>query len=687
LAYCRDEIERRPAPVDGSCPALELRVTSLLIGSVHHGSETSRTLYEMLLPNRLKDGVEMRGNLVLVLDERAARFPWEMLEDRWSKRRRPPSVEHGIIRQLTTQTFREQPSMAMEHRALVIGDPRSDFIPLPGARQEAEAVQAQLVAQGYQVQAQIHTQAHDIITALHGDAYQVLHLAGHGVHRHALDQGPDGPLCNACGQQLPVADEDLVSGMIIGTNMVLTPTDVQQMRRVPELVFINCCHLARTDGGDAGRHGDDTELHRLAANLAVQFIRMGVRGVIAAGWAVDDRAATTFATAFYRHLINGRSFGTAVRMAREQTWNESPNINTWGAYQCYGDPDFTLSGEHDQAGGHANNPAYVSPSEAIADLKNLRADAGSAAPSATGALIERLTGIERRIDDAIRQADQDWRRRGDLAEALGLAHGELGNVEQAVAYINDAVAADDAGATCGAVEHRARFHARWALALYRREEIQQAGKEFDAALNTLTGVQIATNGWLGGERYRSLTGIYSRRVQTLPPKERKPDLEELIAVYDRADTQLRERTGADPDKDPLDLYSRLLWLTAKLMLTAYGKQTLEQLCPDFEQRCTHLAQRARDEGPGNDGGFWSEATAAELRVLQALHHGKLNRQVAAEVTRNLRDAMNRGVSQRQKSSLQNNFDLLYCLSAEATVRQSHFHTQAGMLAGIRDALA
>lgn len=437
------------------------------IGSVHHGPETSRTLYEMLLPNRLKDGSEMRGKLVLVLDERSARFPWEMLEDRWSKHSRPPAVEYGIIRQLTTQTFRKQPVMAMQRRALVIGDPRSNFVPLRGARREAEAVAARLSAQGYQVSALIHADARAIVTALHADAYQILHLAGHGVHRQAIGQQPDA-LCNACGQQLPVDDETLVSGMIIGNGMVLTPADVEQ---------------------------------------------------------------------------------------------------------------------------------------------------------------------------------------------------------------------------------RARYHARWALALYRSGEEQQAKAEFETALDALNGMQVTAKGWLGGERYRSLTGIYSRRVQTLPPTERKADLENIIAVYDLADAQMRARSGQQTDtvaetgadSDPLDVYSRMLWLTAQLMLTAYSKQTLDKLCPDFDQRCARLVQRARNQHPG-DGGFWSEATAAEIRVLQALQQGQLGRQVAAEVTRTLRDAMNRGVSQRQKSSLLNNFDLLYALCSEATVQQSHFRGQAAMLAGIRDAL-
>ena len=47
-------------------------------------------------------------------------------------------------------------------------------------------------------------------------------------------------------------------------------------------------------------------------------MRMGVRAVVAAGWAVDDRAASTFATKFYDCMLSGGAFGDAVQMARNE---------------------------------------------------------------------------------------------------------------------------------------------------------------------------------------------------------------------------------------------------------------------------------------------------------------------------------------------------------------------------------
>jgi hypothetical protein len=231
-----------------------------------------------------------------------------------------------------------------------------------------------------------------------------------------------------CGQRLPETEDDRVSGMIVGEGMALTPGDVQQMRRVPELVFINCCHLVRPDGDPAKQKSDRQPAHRLAANLAVEFIKIGVRAVIAAGWAVKDEAAQTFAETFYRQMTKGRRFGEAVRLAREQTWKAHRCSNTWGAYQCYGDPDFRLRRDNQiaDAGEHTR---YVSPAEALVDLGNRRADAECAHPERMARLQQDLRNIERALDEIAEQEGLHWCGRGDVAEALGLAQGELGRLD------------------------------------------------------------------------------------------------------------------------------------------------------------------------------------------------------------------------------------------------------------------
>ena len=173
------------------------------------------------------DRLPQQGNLVVIVDSQSARYPWELLENRWASGERPPSVAAGFVRQFRTAEFRQRPAQSLANTALVIGNPdlqdSPDFCDLPGARDEAQLVAEQLAAEGYAVSDCIDQSAPPILEALHKDSWRILHLAGHGVH------------------EFPVAGGKPVSGMVIGPTSFLTPGDIAQMRFVPDLVFINCC--------------------------------------------------------------------------------------------------------------------------------------------------------------------------------------------------------------------------------------------------------------------------------------------------------------------------------------------------------------------------------------------------------------------------------------------------------------
>ena len=279
------------------------------------------TLYEMLMPNALKDQAYEVADLQLVLDREAAQYPWEMLEERGQG---PIATRMGVLRQLEIPDFRERVQRSRRRRALVIGEPDLGNDPrfprLAGAREEAEAVAVLLQEHGYEVLSLIGPNATTmtILNALHNGEYRIVHIAGHGWY----------------------SKDPLKSGVVIGSDSYLTAASIQQLRVVPDLVFLNCCHLARLDQPQEAQ-----PWNKLAASVSEALIKIGVRAVIAAGWAVSDKAAQFFAEKFYRLMLadQGLQFGKAVFQARQQTYKKySANSNTWGAYQCYGDPSFTL---------------------------------------------------------------------------------------------------------------------------------------------------------------------------------------------------------------------------------------------------------------------------------------------------------------------------------------------------------
>ena len=245
-----------------------------------HDPQTAATLFELLLPNPLKDQVAERSGVVLVVNEGAARYPWELLQDRRDSDGIPRAVRAGLIRQLESQEFRANPVAAVQLKALVIGDPVSQFTELPGAQREAETVSTLLARQGFTVTKRIREHAQEIVTSLFADDYRILHLAGHGVYEYTPETEEEEQAADARRQSLgPRPDKKTVTGMVLGTNVFLTPAEVRQMRQIPELVFINCCHLGKIEGGN---ESDWTARHKLAANLATEFICMGVRAVVAA---------------------------------------------------------------------------------------------------------------------------------------------------------------------------------------------------------------------------------------------------------------------------------------------------------------------------------------------------------------------------------------------------------------------
>jgi len=170
-----------------------------------------------------------------------------------------------------------------------------------------------------------HHTAIDVFNTLFKKPYRILMIAAHGE-------------VNVIG-----VDGKARTGVVLSDGVMLTATEVGQMEVVPDLVFLNCCHLGKTD------NRSDVGYNRLAYSLSRELIEMGVRCVIAAGWAVDDAAACTFSKTFFESFVDGgKPFGDAVLEARRRTYKLHTELNTWGAYQAYGDPNYVLNVDNEQ---------------------------------------------------------------------------------------------------------------------------------------------------------------------------------------------------------------------------------------------------------------------------------------------------------------------------------------------------
>ncbi|MEO7315483.1 MAG: CHAT domain-containing protein, partial [Ginsengibacter sp.] len=307
--------------------------------------ELAKTIFELLIPTDFKEQLKRRSNASWVVDNYTAAYPWELLQDSVADAK-PLCVSAGMIRQLSMKDTDFRINTVAANNVLVVGDPFLDgyITQLKGAEDEANMVAEKLKTYDFNLTLSIKEKAASIIKKLFSQDYKIIHLAGHGVFNEA---------------------EPGKSGMVIGKELFLTTAEIAQMSAIPEFVFVNCCFLGKSDGQAEAFY---KSRYQLAANIGSQLITNGVKAVVVAGWAVDDTAALSFARQFYDGMFNGDCFGDAVKNARKFCFENYPNQNTWGAYQCYGDPYYKFKAKRSS---RTSEKSYLISEEAVIDLNNL----------------------------------------------------------------------------------------------------------------------------------------------------------------------------------------------------------------------------------------------------------------------------------------------------------------------------
>ena len=480
--------------------------------------QLAKTIFELLIPNDFKDAVRSQNHTVWKLDSHSAAYPWELLQD-MATQAKPLCVSAGMVRQLATSEYRTQVNRSYKRNALVIGDPNlyGYASQLPGAVQEAEAVTALVKEQGYTVEAKINADFPEIVQSIFQDEYKIIHLAGHG------DFDAENP-----GQ----------AGMLIGNGMFLSTKEIDQMSQVPEFVFVNCCHLGDVDE-EAERKTQ--QYYKLAANIGVQLIQMGVKAVIAAGWAVHDGAALLFAQTFYQQMFAGAPFGEAVREARSRCYSDFPDTNTWGAYQCYGDQFYSFKS---YAATSRAQKTYVLPMEVEVDLVNL-ANKVESGRYDKGRILEELEELEKAID-------RSGLRDGALTEREAQIYTALNEKEKAIEKLDRLRQYEEANFSVDSLER---------LCILRNKQLRAAGqvseKELAVVLNDFKMLTVVGP---TSRRYALLGSVYKTLSQKTTVK-----IKQVEALQDAAE-QYHEAFLIAKNKNGNILYPLCNWLQIESLL-------------------------------------------------------------------------------------------------------------------------
>ncbi len=574
-----------------------------------------RTLFQLLVPLEVEPFLAGTSRMLLELDDKTAAIPWELLDTRSSERAQqdeePWAIRTKLLRKLQQEHYRQQVQDAqIDDAVLVIGEPLVDpekYVPLPGARAEAEAVRDALIGSGGlgpdRVVALIDdNDATSIINGLFDRRYRIVHVAGHG---EPVTRDKDG--------------NTEAGGVVLSEGAFLGPHEIRDMRTVPELVFVNCCHLAARDADQTLRGGSKTENKfdraEFAMGVADALIAIGVRCVIAAGWAVDDQPAKVFADTFYRQILSRRPFIDAVAEARKAAWNADRNSNTWAAYQAYGDPDWVY-----RRGPNDTMTVTRSPKD---EFESVASPLGLAL-----ALEEQAVRVKFMHSDSVAQLEKvrhlqgrfeaQWGNMGAVAEAFGLAYAEAGDIDSAVSWYSRAIGANDGSASMKAHEQWGNLRVRRGGKLAKKagkgsQEMDRARQDITEALRSLcalAGLQPTL------ERH-SLCGSAWKRLALLErkcgdAKAETANWQMALEAYAAAEKLSKAQSGG------ATFYPLINRLTLEWLLNHTRKGWTGLDARDVEAAQASLAHKAQTAPD-----FWSLVGLVEFDMLQALARRQL----------------------------------------------------------------
>ena len=233
----------------------------------HNDRQIGRTLFKLLIPVEMEAFLAGTGEMQIELEPETAGIPWELLDtdtDEHNPDRRPWAIRAKLLRKLRTREFRTNVTDAdPSSSVLVIGEPECpvNYPRLYGARDEAASVCDCLTGPGALDRARVKAlisddprqagpDARTVIDALLERAWRIVHIAGHGDgHRRRRTR----------------------RGRAVQRHLS-RPDEIATMRAVPELVFVNCCHLARRNIDQLlGRRGPGSyDRVRFASGVAEQ---------------------------------------------------------------------------------------------------------------------------------------------------------------------------------------------------------------------------------------------------------------------------------------------------------------------------------------------------------------------------------------------------------------------------------
>ena len=343
---------------------------------------------------------------------------------------------------------------------------------------------------------------------------------------------------------------------------------------------------------------------------------MGVKAVIAAGWAVDDAAALTFAEVFYDHLLKGERFGAAVKAAREETYDlHKDRTNTWGAYQCYGDPDYQFAVSAQGSPRGMDN--FVDIEEAIFEIR--RRHEISKTTAALG--IEKIRTDLRELKKGIEKYNKAWLEDALVSDALGAAFAEAFCFEEAIESYELAIGNGNSSAAIKALEQAANCKIRLAVQNFQndprkhRESIKAINEQIRKLDRLIDAIGETP------ERLAMVGGGYKRLARL---SSEKSSVETVSAL-----NKMEEYYARAWDRKKV-VYPLTNLIVAKIVRALWkGKPGQKQLT-EMEAQIKEARSMAIAEQEKSPDDFWAAIGVTDVKMLEYLFKYLKGRQKFSE---------------------------------------------------------
>ncbi len=578
-------------------PGLIESVVKKQLNQKNYNGSLSRTLFELMIPLEYKSTAREVSNLVLQLDGYTANLPWELLQ---ADNNEPMVLKTAMVRQLTTQRYRRNVRTATAKTACIIVDPSTEdyaeyfgktpdkkLPQLEGAVNEGRIILEKLKdsASGYLAENITYSpsgaESLDVLHDLLSKPYRILAIAAHGIFEEKHRDGK------------------LRTGVVLSEGSLITAAEIGQMEVVPELVFLNCCHLGTLS---SDKDSTKTEYNRLAYSVSRELIEMGVRCIVAAGWAVDDKAACTFADTFFdRMLIQKETFGNAVHQARKETYDKHRDTNTWGAYQAYGDPSYRLDPDENNSQHSSSEMSAVA--ELLQELNNILMNVTDFKEAKKD--VKSLNII---ISALRERTPSSWFEFPEVLEILGKIYADVAEdgFDIAREYYIQAISGEDKKGIVAikTIEQLANLEARVGEKRNDQALVEIAIERIEA----LRTVSFSTerNIPLNPERAALLGSAYKRLASVMVSSGRRRSFGPITDILKKCAESYKESTPSNPAEMP---YNTLNYLQFGYLADSLESKESEKNI-SLAHYCAETARRNYEK----TGSFWDAVMPADAEI-------------------------------------------------------------------------